>query len=302
MTIITNEKPIKESLQEYARGIAGGLLFSFPILYTMEVWWAGFIATPFALLVLTALTFCLLLGYNRYAGMRPDASWGEVVIDSFEEMGLGLILSFAVLLTLNRIHLGSMAVDEIIGKIIIEGMFVSIGVSVGTAQLGTGNAGGKGDDKKEDKNEEVKKNKEEDDDEKDVSSYRESKTAVAVLALCGSIIIGGNVAPTEEVLMIALEVDPLHVLIMAILSISLSVLISSFIDFKGTTGKKSSDFLYHITFDTCISYVVALVASAFVLWFFGRFGNTDFWHCFSQIIVLGVLSSIGASAGRLLIK
>ncbi|MDQ3135846.1 MAG: TIGR02587 family membrane protein, partial [Acidobacteriota bacterium] len=37
-------RPIKKSLQEYARGVAGGLLFSLPLLYTMEVWWMGVVA------------------------------------------------------------------------------------------------------------------------------------------------------------------------------------------------------------------------------------------------------------------
>ena len=258
----------------------------------MEVWWAGFIASPVSLLIVSALTFLLLLGYNRYAGMRPDANWAEVVIDSVEEMGLGMMLSFLVLLTLNRIQPGVMAIDEIMGKVIVEAMFVSIGVSIGTAQLGEGNGGGKGEDEKDG----------ETGTGEEKASYRKSKSAIAVLALCGSIIVGGNVAPTEEVLMIAVEASPTHVLFMALLSILLSVLITAFIDFKGTAREKPDNFAYHITFDTCVSYVVALAASAFVLWFFGRFENTGFWNCFSQTVVLGVLSSIGASAGRLLIK
>src|SRR5690606_32823906 len=105
--------------------------------------------------------------------------------------------------------------------------------------------------------------------DKDV--HRSDKLGVAVLALCGSIIVGGNVAPTEEVLMIAVEVDPAHVLIMALLSILLSAIILSFIDFKGGYREKPDNFIYHLTFDTCVCYVVALAASAFVLWFFGRF-------------------------------
>src|SRR5687768_4310411 len=36
------ERSITESLREYGRGVAGGLMFSLPLLYTMEVWWAGF--------------------------------------------------------------------------------------------------------------------------------------------------------------------------------------------------------------------------------------------------------------------
>ena len=42
----SDERPIAKSLQEYGRGIAGGMLFSLPLLYTMEVWWAGFSIHP----------------------------------------------------------------------------------------------------------------------------------------------------------------------------------------------------------------------------------------------------------------
>ena len=99
----------------------------------MEVWWAGFSATPLQLLLLVVVTYLLLLGYNRYAGMRPGVSWRSIMIDSVEEMGIGLALSFAVLFVLNRIQLTDMGLNEIMGKTIIEAMAVSIGVSIGTA-------------------------------------------------------------------------------------------------------------------------------------------------------------------------
>jgi len=80
------ERSIARSLQEYLRGIAGGLLFSLPLLYTMEVWWAGFIAQPLRLLIYILATFTLLLGYNRYCGLRCDASPTEVAIDSIARL------------------------------------------------------------------------------------------------------------------------------------------------------------------------------------------------------------------------
>lgn len=288
---LQNIKPITESLQEYGRGITGGLLFSFPLLYTMEVWWAGFIAPPFSLLALSILTFILLIGYNRYAGMRPDSSWREILIDSIEEMGIGLFISFSVLLMLNRIQIGGMSLDEIMGKVIIEAMFVSIGVSIGTAQLGAESGEKIGEDEKF-SDEETDKD----------HSYRTSKTSVAVLAFCGSIVVGGNVAPTEEVIMIAVESEPIHIFFIAVISLLLTVIITFFINFKGSFGPKSENFIYNLVFDTCMCYIVALAASAFVLWFFGRFENMNFWNSFAEIIVLGLLASIGASAGRLLIK
>lgn len=282
-------RPVSESLKEYARGIAGGLLFSFPLLYTMEVWWAGFIASPAQLVLLVIATYLLLLGYNRYAGMREDASWRSVFVDSVEEMGIGLALSFGVLLMLDRITLGGMSVEEVMGKVIIEAMAVSIGVSVGTAQLGTDSGGGE---------EEGSSGETGGQDE----GSRNGSLGTAVLALCGAILVGGNVAPTEEILMIAVEAEPVHVLLMAVVSLLLSTVVMTFSDFKGTNPKLNKVTAYSIIYDTCLSYIIALVASAFVLWFFGRFENMSFWNAFAQCITLGVISSLGASAGRLLIK
>ncbi len=277
-----NIKPVKDSSREYARGIAGGLLFSFPLLYTMEVWWAGFLAKPVALLALLLVTFLLLIGYNRYAGIRQDYSWTGILMDSVEEMGIGMLLSFFILLILNRIQIG-MPIDEITGKVTVEAMIVSIGVSVGTSQLSAGNGGGKSGTKRQDKR-------------------RDNKLALAATALCGSILIGGNVAPTQEIIVIAIEAKPVHLLIMFILSLLLSAVIVFFSGFKGTQKLRPENFLYEMSFDTGLSYIIALAASAFVLWFFGRFENNGFWTCFAEVIVLGVLSSLGASAGRLLIK
>jgi putative integral membrane protein (TIGR02587 family) len=287
-----NKRPVRKSLQEYARGIAGGLLFSFPLLYTMEVWWAGFMATPLQLLIMVIVTYLLLLGYNRYAGMHPGVSWRSVFIDSVEEMGLGILLAFGVLFVLNRIQFGEMSVDEILGKIIIEAMAVSIGVSIGTAQLGAGEDG--------DKEEETEVQNEA--REAGWQTGLRSKISLVVLALCGSIIVGGNVAPTEEVMLLAVGAKTYHILLMAVLSLGLSVVVVYFSDFKGTGKPRKGSLVFAIAQDTCLSYLTALAASAFLLWFFGRFGGVSFEVAFAQCIVLGVLSSLGASAGRLLIK
>lgn len=247
-------RPVQKSLKEYARGIAGGLLFSFPLLYTMEVWWSGTSASPLQLLLLVFTTYLLLLGYNRFAGMRADASWRNVMIDSVEEMGIGLLLAFIILLMLNRIDLHDMVLSEIMGKVMIEAMFVSIGVSIGTAQLGA---------IEEDAEErEIDVVNEFDDKTK---SWSSSKISLVVLAVCGSIIVGGNVAPTEEVLLIAIAAKPGLILGMAVLSICISTVIMFFSDFKNARQTGKEGFLINFLSDTCLSYIVALSTSAFCL-------------------------------------
>lgn len=286
---MNGKKSIKESTQEYARGIAGGLLFSFPVLFTMEVWWAGYESKPLNLLIMMAVTFVLLLAYNRYAGMRPGVAWKGVVIDSVEEMGIGLLISFAMMLLLRRIDLLEMSVSEVMGKVIVEAMFVSIGVSIGTAQLGES-----AQEPEEEKDQKLP--------EKEGIKQRSEKMAVAALALCGSIVVGGNVAPTDEVVVIALKAQPYHILIMVVVSCLLSVLVTYFSDFRGTRRDEINSLVYHIIFDTCLCYALALVASAFTLWYFGRFDGLSLWNIVAECVVLGIISSLGASAGRLLIK
>ena len=280
------EKSIKASWQEYARGLAGGLLFSFPVLLTMEVWQAGYRSQPHQLIIGIVATFFLLMAYNRYAGMHPEVNWKSIAIESIEELGIGLLVSFAALLTIGQIKLG-MSAEEVLGKLVVEAMFVSIGVSIGTAQLGDETKNG--DEEKEEEAEKQEIN-------------RDGKFSMAALALCGSIVIAGNVAPTDEVEVIALAAKPYQLLIMVIISLLFSVLVTYFSEFKGDGAKERQDWAYHMIYDTCLCYLVGLIASAFMLWFFGRFDNLSFVNIVAECIVLGIVASLGASAGRLLIK
>lgn len=86
---------IRGSLQEYSMGIVGGLIFSLPLLYTMEMWWTGLTMRPERMLLYILATLLILLGFNRYAGLRHDANWAEVAIDTVEETGLGLVQHMA---------------------------------------------------------------------------------------------------------------------------------------------------------------------------------------------------------------
>lgn len=290
------KRSLSESLQEYLRGITGGLLFSLPLLYTMEVWWAGFISHPLRLLIYILATFTLLLGYNRYAGLRRSASPIEVAIDSVEEMGLGLVIAAVVLWLLGQIR-SEMTIEEIAGKIILEAMTVAIGVSIGTAQLG----GGEGQQKKD------KGMKGEDDCTSStpvplLTGNDSDFGGQLTLALCGAVLFGANVAPTEEIIMIAIESSPLRLLGLAVLSILLATMILFYSDFSGSQRLSQDRGMKTVIFGAVITYAIALVASAAILWFFGRFDGTATIICLAQTVVLGVAATLGASAGRLLLQ
>jgi putative integral membrane protein (TIGR02587 family) len=288
------ERTLDRTLQEYARGITGGLLFSLPLLYTMEVWWAGFIARPLHLLVYLLAGFLLLFGYNRYAGLHEDASWADVAFEAVEEMGLGLLVAAGILWLIGQIDSG-MPISEILGKVAVEGVPAAIGVSVGAAQFGgTGGGGGGGGGGK---GSQGMKGRE---DKKNLSPLGQ-----VVLGLCGAVLFASNVAPTEEILQIAVESTSWRLLGLALLSLALGGIILFYSDFTGSRPlrpgiglKAGLGMVLSLSF---INYAVALAASAFILWFFGRFDGVSLATGIAQTVTLGVASSLGASAGRLLL-
>lgn len=285
------ESSYSRSLREYARGVVGGLLFSLPLLYTMEVWWAGFVARPSHLLLYLTAGFILLFGYNRYAGLHEDASWLEVAFEAVEEMGLGLFVAAGILWLLGQID-GTMTLHEIVGKVVVEAVTVAIGVSVGAAQLGgNGDNGGKDQGMRKD------------------GDGEERPLSVAgqiVLAGCGAVLFASNVAPTEEIVLIAIEATRWKVLGLAVLSFVLAGTVLFYSDFRGAAGaggtRAPQDGPGTMVMRTSLHYAVALAASAFILWFFGRFDGVSPEVAVAQTVALGVAASLGAAAGRVLLR
>ncbi|WAC21467.1 TIGR02587 family membrane protein [Luteolibacter sp. SL250] len=272
-----------QSLQEYGRGLAGGLIFSMPLLFTMEVWWAGFILHPLRILLYVLATFCLLLMYNRFVGLRKDASFLEVVIDSVEEMGIGILVAAVVLWITDRLNL-QMTATEIGGKIIMEAMTVAIGVSVGTAQLGAPDDGDDG-----------------------VAGDREGERRKAYLpqtsiALCGAVLFAANIAPTDEIGVIAMESAPWKLLLMVGCGLGLSSLILHFTDFRGAAAHTLTDTVCLKARGVTTTYAVALVAAISALWFFGKLDGQPAPLVTAMTVVLSVPAALGASAGRFLLQ
>lgn len=271
------ERSLGDSLGEYGRGVAGGLIFSLPLLYTQEVWRAGVVFGPGRLAVGLAATFLLLIGYNRYAGLRSDAGPAEILIDSVEELGLGLLLAALILWLLGQLE-GGMAPSALVGRILVAGLLTAIGVSVGTAQLG---------------GDEADSGVEQDEEDGGLLS-------LIVLGVCGAVLIAMNVAPTEEVLLIAAEASGARLLGLVALALVLTAVVCFFSDFVGVRRGDDEPGAATILRETIITYGVALAVAAATLWFFQRLDAPA--AAINRIVVLSVPATLGASAGRLLLQ
>ncbi len=291
-----------ESFQEYGRGVAGGLMFSLPLLYTMEVWRAGFNTHPWRLAAYVAATFILLLGYNRFAGMHHSAGIAEVAIDSVEEMGIGFIIAAVALYLMGRVT-PEMSLNEIAGQIVIEAMTVAIGVSVGTAQLG----GASGDSEDGGDGDAAAKGTKRGGKAGATGGARRGEAELhfggqMLVALCGATLFASNVAPTEEIVVIAVEISWMRLLGLAFVSLLLAALILHYSEFRGARELARTEGSGSAVPGSVATYAVALIASGLILWFFGRFDGVTLYTALAQTVVLGVAATLGASAGRLLLQ
>ena len=264
---------IRESAQEYARGVLGGLLFSLPILFTREVWFTAFLATPERLIAAVIVTFGLLVAFNRVAGLRENASWIEAVVDSVEEFGLGLLISGILFWVTGRFGPG-VGVDEAIGLVIIGSLASALGVSIGTAQLG------------------------ENPEREEVGSGFGGQI---VIALCGATIVAANIAPTQEVLTMAIESSPVALGGLLVVTLGLLWLATGFSEVRDS-GLSDHPPFARALFAPVAVYGVAMASACVYLWFFGKFDGNGFGINVRQALVLSAPASIGASVGRALIQ
>ncbi|NNF57685.1 MAG: DUF2391 family protein [Rhodothermaceae bacterium] len=63
-------RPVSKTLKGYGRGIVGGMIFALAPLYTIEIWWQGFIAAPYVLVIATLGTLAVLVAYAQQGFIR----------------------------------------------------------------------------------------------------------------------------------------------------------------------------------------------------------------------------------------
>ncbi|HET6568012.1 MAG TPA: TIGR02587 family membrane protein [Rhodothermales bacterium] len=296
-------KPVITTLQQYGRGLAGGLLFSLPLLYTMEVWWAGSIIDPLHLLFFVVITFALLLAYNYYVGIRQNSSWWDECMDAVEEMGMGLLLSALILWLTSRVT-SEMSHVQIASTIIIEAMPVAIGVAVGKVQLG---ASGSGEGGK--KGHRPKSGDRHSGGHQNIGTgpenARDKDRAMGgqfVLALLGATIIASNVAPTEEIVVVGLETSAWKLIVLALMSLAISGTILYYSNFHGSDSIPKPDGWLDVAASIVSMYGAALLVSSFLLWFFHRFEDIPLYLMAAQTVVLAFPAALGAAAGRTLLQ
>jgi putative integral membrane protein (TIGR02587 family) len=264
---------------DFGRGIArafgGAVLFAFPLLMTMEMWQLGFSMSRARLAIFIAATIPLLIGLSYYSGFEKTRSLAEDIEDAFVAFGVGWIASALMLALFGMITL-DMPLGEIAGKIGVQSVPASIGAIVASKQLHARDAGR----------------------QEDRATYR----GELFLMAAGAVFVAFNVAPTEEMILIAYTMTPWHAVALAIVSV---LMLHGFVYAVGFAGQEEPpDYAgFWLTFlhFTIAGYGIALLVSLYVLWIFERTPGVTPAEIAMMMVVIGFPASLGAATARLIV-
>ncbi|MEH1908501.1 TIGR02587 family membrane protein [Nostoc sp.] len=284
----------RSEINDIIRGACGGFLFGIPLLYTMEVWWIGSLAKPQLMMMAIALMFIVVYFLNQIEGFRERRyTWlaDQAAMDTVEAIAIGLACSTFVLLLLRELT-PETSLKESLGKIIFESVPFAIGVALANQLLGdtrNSNAEGQATEAKNTTN-----NK---------GDELQATFADLGATLIGATVIAFNIAPTDEITMLAAAASPPWELAMIVTSLLISYGIVFQAGFSDQQKRKQQKGIFQRpSSETIMSYLVSLLAGAFMLWFFQKLTFSDPWTMWlDHTLMLGLPATIGGAAGRLAI-
>jgi putative integral membrane protein (TIGR02587 family) len=272
-----------QEADDLARGIGGGMLFGIPLVYTMEVWWLGGTTRPAHLLVALLITFVPVALLIRSAGFRreQDVRAVDALMDAVEAVALGVVVAGLLLVVLGEIGPGVPLADTV-GKLVYEAAPFAIGVAVARHVLGGAR---------------------DSDDERSARARTPAQATAADLGatLVGALFVAFNVAPTDEIPMLAAAATPPRLLGLVGLSLAASYVIVFVAGFGDQPGRRDQAGLFqHPVTETVAAYVVSLIGALAMLWFFQRLTAPVLSSTtFTQVLLLGLPAAVGGAAGRL---
>ena len=136
------------------------------------------------------------------------------------------------------------------------------------------------------------------DDEDSGSDY----LAQSALALCGAVLFAANIAPTDEMQVIAMESPPWKILLLAIGSFLGAAGVLLFTGIHGAERHVARDSPFISARGLITTYAAALAGSTGCLFFFGKLDGQPVSLGVAMTVVVGAPAALGASAGRLLLQ
>ncbi|KKJ00534.1 integral membrane protein [Prochlorothrix hollandica PCC 9006 = CALU 1027] len=285
------------------RRAAGGFLFGVPLLYTVELWVIGETTRPYWLLGALAIGFVVVFLLLQVEGLRRHQrpALGQSAIDTLEVLGVGVVCATLSLFLLRRITWIT-PLPEVLGKIVFEAIPFSFGSALASSLLGgdrrlfLGSLPATGDARSPAPPVPQPVPTPHPLDWGDTLADLDA-------TLLGAFIIAFNIAPTDEVAILATDIPTLWLLVLMLTSLLISYIIVFVAGFPNQSERQHQQGLFQKPFsETIIAYLISLGAAVAMLWFFHKLGPTDPWQKWlSYTIVLGLPASMGGAAGRIIV-
>ncbi|HEX6255407.1 MAG TPA: TIGR02587 family membrane protein [Euzebyales bacterium] len=265
----------RELVLGVGRAFGGSLLFVLPILMTMEMWRFGMVLPPLRLAVWVGGALPLLTVLARSLGFRDTAgmSWRDYIADGFVAYGVGVITTVVVLALFDLLN-SDRSLSEMVGLIAIESVPASIGAVIARGQFGAAEPKG--------------------------AAGSSSYPAEILLMAIGAAVFSFNVAPTEEVLLIATVAGPVRGILLALLTMLVMHAVVYLVGFRGEHRSEASGWSVFYGY-TVAGYATALLVSLGLLWTFGRTNQMPVGVVAVETVVLGLPAGVGAAAARLIL-
>jgi putative integral membrane protein (TIGR02587 family) len=268
----------QESTHNFAADLVhdfgGAIVFSIPLLMTMEMWWLGFYMDRFRLALFLVFAFLLVMGLSYFEG--GEETFKIEALDALTACAVGYMVA-AVMLFLFGIIKPGMSADEIVGKIALHAIPCSIGAILARRQFG---------------GEETHKEQ----------RRQDQYGGKIFLMSVGAIFLAFQLAPTEEMVLIGYQITGWHAAILAIVSLGIMQAFLCSIEAEERQSIFSAGFFWGVFLRlTIVGYALVLLLSLYVLWTFGRLDGAALSEAMMSILVLGFPAAVGASAARLIL-
>jgi putative integral membrane protein (TIGR02587 family) len=264
-----------------ARAFAGAILFSFPLIMTMEMWSLGFTVERARLALFMSLAVPLLVGLSYFIGFEDTSRFIDDLIDAFVAYAVGFTTSAVMLFFLNILGF-EMSADEVVGKISIQAVVAAIGAMLAQSELGAN-----------------KKEREKEDRKKRNASYR----GEIFLMMVGAIFLAMNPAPTEEIVLLGYKMTDWQIIALAFISMIMMHAFVYNVEFRGQEKRRPENSSFWSVFlrYTMVGYALVLLIGVYLLWTFGKTDGLDPEEILKITVVMGFPGALGAAASRLIL-
>lgn len=287
-------KSFKNEGHDLLRGAAGGLIFGTPILFTMEMWFHGLYYAPAHLLGLLLFITFLNTSFSYSSGLRrhnKDHTLRGAVADGVTALALGVVIAVCVLALIGQLDAAE-GLSSMIGKVVIEAAAISFGITFTNSRFPR-RQGTSQNDHEYRRLEKAWLSREQ------KQARLDFHNLAAVLG--GAAIFSFNVAPTEEITMVAAGLGPGRLLLLVLAECAVCYLILYAAQFKEKKVFKKTP-LQSPAAEVVMTVAAAWVMAGMLLALLGEAAVLDSHATFlAGMVTLGFPAVVGGAAGKVVV-